>query len=306
MTVNTAKRKAAAKRTVVAVSPHSPVNNPHPPARTSMVDDYNMKMLTMIERVVTDPSIDVSKLREMIELQERMRADQASREFHSALNALQPLLPVIKKKGLISIEFKNGKGSQSTPYALKEDIQKAIRPLYTRAGFSTSFNTRNEQGKIVVVLKLSHNAGHTETYESPPMPLDTSGSKNNIQAAGSTVSYGQRYCLIGAFDIVTEGLDDDGAGGGDKASKGGKFDEMLREESGGAIIEGAGNEITALGEADKIIEVMRKQPLKSMRGRILMKNKGIMKALDEEGHTDKIAELQRTAEEGEEDGPAQQ
>jgi hypothetical protein len=39
---------------------------------------------------------------------------------------------------------------------------------------------------------LSHELGHSEET-TMTLPLDTSGSKNNVQAVGSSTSYGKRY-----------------------------------------------------------------------------------------------------------------
>ncbi len=43
-----------------------------------------------------------------------------------------------------------------------------------------------------------------------PLPLDTSGSKNNIQGMGSSLTYGKRYLVTAMLNIVTEGEDKDG------------------------------------------------------------------------------------------------
>src|SRR5581483_8370196 len=57
----------------------------------------------------------------------------------------------------------------------------------------------------------SHKDGHSRTA-SVPLALDTSGGKNNIQAMGSTTSYGRRYTMCMLLNIVTVGEDDDGKG----------------------------------------------------------------------------------------------
>jgi hypothetical protein len=48
------------------------------------------------------------------------------------------------------------------------------------------------------------------------LPLDTSGSKNNVQAVGSSTSYGKRYTATLLLNIRTKGEDDDGHAGGDQ------------------------------------------------------------------------------------------
>jgi hypothetical protein len=47
-----------------------------------------------------------------------------------------------------------------------------------------------------------------------PLPFDTSGSKNSIQAVGSSMSYGKRYLLFAMLNLVTEGQDDDALAAG--------------------------------------------------------------------------------------------
>lgn len=58
---------------------------------------------------------------------------------------------------------------------------------------------------------LSHRAGHREVT-SIVLPVDTSGSKNGVQAVASSVSYGKRYTAGLLLNITTTGEDDDGNG----------------------------------------------------------------------------------------------
>ena len=44
------------------------------------------------------------------------------------------------------------------------------------------------------------------------LPVDTSGSKNGVQAVASSVSYGKRYTAGLLLNITTTGEDDDGNG----------------------------------------------------------------------------------------------
>src|SRR5262249_14358013 len=54
-------------------------------------------------------------------------------------------------------------------------------------------------------------SGHYED-SFMPAPLDTSGSKSNVQAVGSTNSFLRRYVACNIFNIVVVGDDDDGTG----------------------------------------------------------------------------------------------
>jgi hypothetical protein len=167
-------------------------------------------MYEIFAKLTSDPSVDPAKLKQFMELQERAEARQAERLFIEAMNRLQPKLPRIPKKGRISFESKRTGTSQDTPYALFEDIDKVIRPLMNAEGLSIRFGTAPlEKGGILITAKLSHVGGHSE-QESMPLPFDTSGSKNAIQAVGSTLSYGKRYLTCALLNIITEGEDDDG------------------------------------------------------------------------------------------------
>mgnify|MGYP000541184124 FL=1 len=64
----------------------------------------------------------------------------------------------------------------------------------------------------MVTCILSHRDGHSEE-SSLSGPADASGSKNAIQAIGSTLTYLQRYTLVQALGLAA-GDDDDGKAGG--------------------------------------------------------------------------------------------
>ena len=125
-------------------------------------------------------------------------------------------MPRIVKGGTVGYkEDKNDKKSatvEAFKFARYEDIDAVVRPLLVAEGFSLSFNTeQREGGGCIMHGTLSHKDGHSRTA-SIPLALDLSGGKNNIQAMGSTTSYGRRYTMCMLLNIVTVGEDDDGKG----------------------------------------------------------------------------------------------
>ena len=64
-----------------------------------------------------------------------------------------------------------------------------------------------EKGAITVTCRLSHVAGHhiETTLSAPP---EQSGSKNSVQAVGSTVSYLQRYTALSLLGLTTADMPD--------------------------------------------------------------------------------------------------
>lgn len=166
-----------------------------PPA----VSSESQAILQMIERVVLNPEADMDKLSKMLDLQERILNRNAKQAFTADLAAMQAELPLVGK---------HGEGHQKAKYALLEDINEAIRPTLQKYGFAVTFRTKQAQGSVTVTAILSHRVGHSEDTDLI-LPLDTSGSKNAVQAVGSTLSYGKRYALCALLNIST-GDDADG------------------------------------------------------------------------------------------------
>lgn len=162
----------------------------------------------MIERLAANPQVDPAKLEKMLDLQERMMAMQAKQAFTEAMAVMQPTLPAIEKKGKIDI----GRGKPQT-YALWEDINGIITPILATHGFSLSFRTGREGTDITVTGVLSHRDGHSEET-TMQLPADVSGSKNAVQAMGSSLSYGKRYVAQALLNLTFKGEDDDGEGAG--------------------------------------------------------------------------------------------
>ncbi len=149
-------------------------------------------MLSMIERVALDSNADVSKLEKMIELQERVMANQAKQQFDQAMLNFQIKKPVIEKNAV----------ANKTKYAKLPNIQAAIDPVLREFGLFTRWSTTATQsGKTRVTCIVTHIGGHSETSSMDVSP-DKSGSKNEIQAEGSAITYAQRYTLCSLLGLV--------------------------------------------------------------------------------------------------------
>lgn len=166
-------------------------------------------LLSVIARAAADPAVDVAKMEALLRLQREVIADQAKAEFNAAYTRLTGRMPRVKKNGRVEL----GIGKGSYPFAKWEDIDLIIRPLLADEGFGLTFNSRvREGGGLVVVGTLLHRDGFSISAEMP-LPLDSGPGRNNLQATGSTLSYGKRYVAEMLLNIVREGNDDDGARG---------------------------------------------------------------------------------------------
>lgn len=158
----------------------------------------NTAMVSMFERMASDPNVDVDKLERLMQMRERAIERQAKADFDAAMADLQPELPTIGERG-------NAAGRYT--YALWEDINTAIKPVLQKHGFALTFRTDFKDG-ITVTGVLSHRAGHREET-SITLPSDSSGSKNAVQAVASSVSYGKRYTAGALLNLTSHGEDDD-------------------------------------------------------------------------------------------------
>lgn len=172
-----------------------------------------LTVLNIIAAAARDPSVDVAKLEALLRLQREVEEVEARREFNRALHEVQAKLPQVAKNGTISLRDRDGNDKGSIPFAKWEDVDAILRPIYSAHGFSLSFDTMprpGDGGGAIIVGTLQHTAGHSRTA-SLPLPLDSGPGRNNLQAMGSTLSYGKRYVAEMLFNIVRKGEDRDGA-----------------------------------------------------------------------------------------------
>jgi hypothetical protein len=169
-------------------------------------------IIQMIERVALNPAADLDKMERLLEMRERVMARAAEAAYYGALAQMQPELPIIDERGGI----KDRAGQVQSTYAKWDDINEAIRPVLAKHGFGLTFRIGRPEGLVSVTGVLSHREGHREqtTFE---LPVDSSGSKNSVQAIGSSVSYGQRYTAKALLNLTSRKSEDDdarAAGGG--------------------------------------------------------------------------------------------
>ena len=157
-------------------------------------------ILAVISRAAADPACDIEKMERLMAMHERMKAQEAVAEFSSAMAEMQCDIPSIAERG---------KGHGTIRYATLEDINDVMKPIMQRYGFAISFKVVHAAAGVSVTGILMHRSGHREET-TMLLPSDTSGSKNAVQAVGSSTSYGKRYVMCALLNISTRGEDDDG------------------------------------------------------------------------------------------------
>lgn len=142
-------------------------------------------------------------LEKMMALQERWEKSEARKRFDRAMSAAKAEIPPIRKNRTVSF----GAGKTAYQHEDLSEIERTVVPILSRHGLSYRFRTNVTDKSIVVTCIVSHQDGHSEE-NSLPGPADTSGSKNALQAIGSTVTYLQRYTLKAALGLSAS-VDDD-------------------------------------------------------------------------------------------------
>jgi len=157
-------------------------------------------MVSMIERIAMTPDLPIERLERMLDMKERMDKQAAQAQHAAAFARASASFPAIPL---------NGTGHNNKPYATLKDIIAKTRPILSENGLALNFAVDTGE-TIRVTARLSHISGHVETV-SIDLPRDSSGSKNAVQAVGSSQTYGQRYTAQAILGLsLGEDTEDDG------------------------------------------------------------------------------------------------
>ena len=178
-----------------------------PHAVTDLIQGAETSITTVIERALALPDFNPDNLLKLLDMQERVLAKQAEMAFNADLALMQSELPVIRETG----QLIHGNKLISS-YAKFEDINRQVRPVLARYGFSVSFDLKFAEQMCDIQCILSHREGHRMTT-TMTLPFDTGGSKNNVQAIGSTISYGKRYAIMAMLNLSSSATEDNDADG---------------------------------------------------------------------------------------------
>lgn len=153
--------------------------------------------------LAVDKDLDIEKLSKLMQMKKEWDADQARRAFFEAMTKFQSEVPDLRKSK--SVAFKEVKYN----YAPLSDITRQIKETCKDCGLSYRWEIQDTKEEIKVTCLITHIDGHTEQTTMTASP-DDSGSKNKIQARGSSIEYLKRYSLIGALGLSTSDSDVDG------------------------------------------------------------------------------------------------
>lgn len=152
----------------------------------------------------------IEHLAKLMELKERHEKAEAEKDFNIDYAAMSEEIPRVPRNGVVTLA-KDGKVLGSYNFARYEDIDRVVRPIMSKYGFSMTFDAQPRQaegGGVIVTGYLRHRGGHVISA-SIDITLDSGPGRSNNQARGGSISYGRRYVTEMLLNIVREGADTD-------------------------------------------------------------------------------------------------
>ena len=160
--------------------------------------DSGLQHQRLIEIAVSS-NVDIEKLERLLDLQTKWEQKEAKKAFTKAMTRFQSQCPTIKKS----------KQGHNYKYAPMCDVMEQVKGLEGDCGLSHRFEQESKGDEISITCIVSHIDGHSESLKLEAL-ADKTGSKNAVQAIGSTIAYLQRYSFLGSFGIATADEDMDG------------------------------------------------------------------------------------------------
>jgi hypothetical protein len=180
-------------------------------------------LLDIILVAGSDPNFDVEKFRSLVAIQREEQDRQDARTERDAALAAEAAFDAAlsEVQGKISVIGVNQYNSQTkSSYADYAALDRVIKPIYSPAGFSLSFDEEDspKPEHIRIVCWVTHVApgakrSHKRKYHAD-MPSDGKGARggdvmSKTHAAGAAFTYGKRYVAGNVFNIAI-GRDNDG------------------------------------------------------------------------------------------------
>lgn len=167
----------------------------------SLTQESNLSPLV---QAAMSGQIDTDKLNALLDIQQRHEKIEAEKAYTLAISQFRAVCPAIAKT----------RDAHNSKYAGLAETVEQIKSLLTEHGLSHSWRTEQTDSGIKVTCCIRHVQGHQECTSLSGAP-DTTGSKNSIQAIGSTVTYLERYTLFAILGLASGDQDDDGNGAKD-------------------------------------------------------------------------------------------
>jgi hypothetical protein len=162
----------------------------------------------IIARVATVKSLtsdDVEKLQRMMTMQEELEKRQAATRYNENMSLAQGEMTRISKDSANPIT--------RSRYASLEALDAEIRPIYTKYGFSVTFNDESPDDRPDWLRLIAYVSCGSETRKFQKwIPVSTTGIRGQTamtptHASIASVTYGRRALLKMIFNLAEEDTD---------------------------------------------------------------------------------------------------
>ena len=174
------------------------------PAESASREVAQSPVLAMMADIEKVKELPVEKMERMFDLLEREYARIAEVEFNTAfVNVCREMTPIRKIGHNDSI---------NSWFARMEEVAEMLYPILIRHGFTRPQISHGDcplDGKVRVVMALSHEGGHTRQWHLDSSPDAPNRAKNAMQADSSTTTYVGRQLCLRVFGVQTD-ADSDG------------------------------------------------------------------------------------------------
>jgi len=163
--------------------------------------------MAMIEQLIAKgvTSDNVAALKELRGMYIDEEERHAKRAFAEAFRAMQNELPAIAPTKIVP----NKDGSTRFKYAPYDELMKTVGPVMQKHGFSATFSTKFNEGRVTSVCTLIHDLGHERTNEYSVRIGSGPPGATESQADGAANQYAQRGALSDALNLVILGREND-------------------------------------------------------------------------------------------------
>lgn len=156
-------------------------------------------------QALANPEIPADKLQVMLQMRREVLADQAREAYQEHFAEFSAEMPVVERDGMVEL----GEGKGRYPFTTYEQMDKILRPLLVKHGFSLQFWTTDAENKEWIIAHGALIGWGWQRESVYPVPPDIGRGRNALQARGSAQTYAKRYITDLLCNIVRKGIDDD-------------------------------------------------------------------------------------------------
>ena len=163
-----------------------------------------------ILQLAVERGIDPTSIEKLAELAWKQQDREAAQEFAEGLRAFQEECPPIRKSRTANIASRSG-GGYSYSYAPLDEIDRIVKPILGRLGFSYSWSSTMDGALMRTTCTLRHANGHEQTADFACPADSPNPGISGAQKHAAAMTFARRQTLTAVLGLTTTDTDVDGA-----------------------------------------------------------------------------------------------